>query len=181
MSSPLPPVYAGTVRTLIRFAIAMALFGLLIGIAFQESAKKLPHSAASAGLHLEAVMPLALVHGHVFTLGVLLPLAVAGALILGLQVGGKPVGPRALAWLRRGFLPFAVATVVLQLFKGYYVLLAVRHGQSDLAAIDAAFLGGSDILRYAIYALVHSGMGLTLGVFLVALWRSLGTGGRRPA
>lgn len=174
MPTSLPDHYMNAVRSLIRYAIAMAVFGLLIGIAFQESAHKLPYTQAPAGLHLEAVLPLALVHGHVFTLGVLLPLALAGALVLGLRVGGRPVGTRAMAWLTRGFLPFAAATVALQLFKGYYVLLAVRHGQSDLAVVDAAFMGGSASLRYAVYAIIHSGMGVTLGVFLVALWRSLG-------
>lgn len=174
MSVSLPPHYTKPVRVLIRYAIAMAVFGLLVGIAFQESAHKLPYSEAPAGLHLEAVLPLALVHGHVFMLGMLLPLALAGALVLALQAGGRPVGSVALSWLTRGFLPFAAATVALQLFKGYFILLAVRHGQTDLAVIDAAFMGGSATLRYAVYAVIHSGMGITLGVFLVALWRSLG-------
>ncbi len=161
MSTSLPQNYNKTLRSLIRFAIVMAIFGLLIGIAYQESAKKLPHEAVPAGLHLAAVMPLALVHGHVFTLGVLFPLALAGALVLGLKAGGRPVGPRALAWLQWGFLPLATATVLLQLFKGYFVLLAVRNGQHDLAAVDAAFLAGSSTLRYVVYAGVHSGMGIT--------------------
>jgi hypothetical protein len=169
-----PAEYAGTLRTLLRYAIAMAIFGLLVGLAYQESAHKLTPAAAPGALRLAAVLPLALVHGHVFTLGVLMPLALAGALVLARQAGGRPVGPRALAWLTGGFLPFATATMALQLFKGYFVLLAVRHGQVDLAAVDAAFMGGSAVLRYTIYAFVHTGMALTLGVFLVALWRSLG-------
>ena len=173
MPEPRINPYTRLTRVLIRYAIAMGVFGLLIGIAFQESAHKLTYTMAPAGLHLEAVLPLALVHGHAFTLGVLLPLALAGALHLGLKTGGRPVGPRALAWLKWGFLPFAAASVALQLFKGYSVLLAVRHGQHDLAIVDAMFLGGSASLRYAVYAVVHSGMGVSLGVFLVALWRSL--------
>ena len=39
--------------------------------------------------------------------------------------------------------------------------------------------GGNEVLRYGIYALVHTGMGVSLGVFLVLLWRSLGR--RDPA
>lgn len=173
MNQSLPDYYRPVLRTLLRYAIATGVFGLLIGIAFQESAHKLPFSAAPAGLHLEAILPLALVHGHVFVLGVLLPLGLAGALVLGLRCGGRPVGPRALSWLTLGFLPFAALTILLQLFKGYFILLAVRHGQHDMAAVDAAFLGGSAALRYGIYAVIHTGMGVTLGVFLVALWRSL--------
>lgn len=174
MPSPQPHVYAGTLRRLIRFAIVMAVLGLLVGVAYQESAHKLPIAAVPVGVHLPAVLPLALVHGHIITIGFLLPLALAGALVLGLQAGGRPVSPRSLAWLEWGFLPFAAATVALQLFKGYFILLAVRHGQHDLAAVDASFLGGVPALRYGIYAVIHTGMAVTLGVFLVALWRSLG-------
>lgn len=172
-NTALPAGYATTLRTLIRYAIVMAFVGLLIGLAFQESAKKLPFSEAGAGLHLEAILPLALVHGHVFTLGVLLPLALAGALVLGLKSGGRPVGVGIQAWLTRGFLFFAALTVALQLFKGYAIMLAVRHGNHDMAAVDAAFMGGSLAMRHAIYGIIHTGMGVTLCVFLVGLWRSL--------
>ena len=163
-------------RTLIRYAIVMAILGLLIGISSQESAKKLTWEMAPGAMQQAVLLPLALVHGHVFTVGVLLPLALAGALVLGPKAGGRAVGPRALAWLRRGFLPFAAASLALQLFKGYFILLSVRGGESDLEAIDHAFMAGSHVLRYVLYAVVHSGMGVSLGVFLVALWRSLAGG-----
>jgi hypothetical protein len=164
------------VRILLRYAIVMALIGLLIGISYQESSKKLPHEAVPLGFHLEAVIHLALVHGHVFTVGVLMPLAMAGALLLARRVGGRPVSGRGLAWLLYGFLPAAAASLVLQLYKGYHILLMARAGERDLAVIDHAFMGGSHVLRYGIYAVVHTVMGVTLGAFLVLLWRSLGRG-----
>ena len=173
----LPESYAKTLRVLIRYAIAMAVIGLLIGISYQESAHKLTYAAAPDGLRLQATLPLALVHGHVFTLGVLLPLALAGALVLALKAGGSAVGSRMLAVLTWGFLPFAAASIALQLFKGYFILLAVRHGQLDMGAVDAAFMAGSSALRYVVYALIHAGMGISLGIFLVGLWRSLGRKG----
>ncbi len=163
-----------TVRTLIRFAVAMAIFGLLVGISYQESAKKLPYGALPAGPHLEAVIHLSLVHGHAFTLGMLLPLALAGALVLGPKAGGREVPAWAQRVLTRGTLPFAAAALVLQLIKGYHFLLMARAGERDFAVIDHAFLGGSHILRYALYGVIHTGLGLTLGIFLVMLWRSLG-------
>jgi len=119
----------------------MVIVGLLVGVSFQESSKKLPFSDAPAGVHLESIIQLALVHGHVFTMGVLLPLA--------------------------------AASLALHLYKGYHVLLMARAGERDLAVIDAAFMGGSHLARLGIYALVHAGMGVTLGVFVVLLWRSL--------
>lgn len=172
-NTPLPGHYRRALITLIRFAIVMGFVGLLAGLAFQESARKLTYVKAGAGLHLESIFALALVHGHVFVMGVILPLVLGGALLMGRKAGGREVGPRALAWLVRGYLPFAAATTLLQLVKGYHVLLAVRGGATDLAAVDAAFLGGSHLLRMGLYGFIHTGMGVTLGVFLVALWRSL--------
>lgn len=169
----LPPNYRAAVRTLLRYAIVMAVIGLLSGVAYQESAKKLPIGTAGAGLHLEATIGLALVHGHVFTVGMLMPLAMSGALLMARRAGGREVSGRALNWLLRGYLPAAAATTALQLVKGYHVLLAVRGGQTDLAAIDHAFLGGQHVLRYALYGVSHTVLGVCLGVFLVALWRSL--------
>jgi hypothetical protein len=174
----IPASYRLTIRTLLRYSIVMAFVGLLVGVAFQESAKKLPFDVAPAGIHIESILQLALVHGHVFTIGVLLPLAMAGALLLARHAGGDAVGSRGLAWLIRGYLPFAASSLALHLYKGYHFLLLTRAGERDFAVIDAAFMGGSHLLRYVVYGVIHTGMGVTLGVFLVALWRSLG---RSPA
>ncbi len=173
ISDNLPGHYRRTLVVLLRYAVVMALVGLLAGLAFQESARKLPFAAAGAGLHVESVLTLALVHGHIFVMAVIMPLVLGGALLMGRRAGCREVGPRACACLMRGYLPFAAATVVLQLVKGYHVLLAVRGGATDLAAVDAAFLGGSHLLRAGLFGLAHTGMGVALGVFLVALWRSL--------
>lgn len=89
----LPTHYRTAVRTLIRFAIVMAIVGLLIGILYQESSKKLPFTDAPAGIHIESVIHLALVHGHVFVIGVLLPLALAGALLMARRIGGDEIRP----------------------------------------------------------------------------------------
>ncbi|MBK9776171.1 MAG: DUF2871 family protein [bacterium] len=175
-SGPLSARYRDALRALLRYAIVMAIVGLLVGVAYQESAKKLSLATTGAGLHLEAVIGLALVHGHIFTIGVLLPLALAGALLMARRAGGREIGQRSLHWLVRGYLPAAAVTLVLQLVKGYHVLLAVRGGQTDLAAIDHAFLGGQEVLRYALFGVSHTAMGVCLVVFLVALWRSLRRG-----
>ena len=68
----LSATYEATIRTILRYSIVLSFVALLTGISFQESAKKLPFSVAPAGIHLESVIQLALVHGHVFMLGVLL-------------------------------------------------------------------------------------------------------------
>jgi len=170
----LPEHYTKALRTCVRFAAAAAIFGLLCGVLFQESAKKLQHAEAPGGLHLEAVLSLALVHGHVLVSATLIPLAMAGALLLARRAGGAELSARSVAWLTRGYLPCVTLAVLLMLYKGYHVLLAVRFGATDLDAIDARYFGGISALRHAVYGVVHVGMALGLGVFAVALWRSLG-------
>ncbi len=174
----LPVGYVRTIRILLRFAIVLAVISLLIGISYQESTKKLPFEKAEAGLHVEAVLPLALVHGHTFVLGVLLPIALAGMLLLARRVGGREVGPWALRGATGILLPFIALSLALQLYKGYHFLLGVRRGETDFAVIDHGFLGGVEVLRYGIYALAHGGLALGLGLFLWGIWRSLST---RPA
>ena len=122
----LSPSYRRAVRILLRYAIVMAIIGLLIGISYRESTKKLPYEEAPAGVRLESVMSLALVHGHVFLMGMLMPIGLAAALVLARRAGGAEVSGRSLGWLTRGYLPFAAASVLLQLYKGYHVLLMAR-------------------------------------------------------
>lgn len=173
--APLPAHYRTGLHILLRFAAAMALFGLLSGVLFQESSKQLARAEAPGGMHLETLLSLALVHGHVLVSATLIPIAMAAALMLARRAGGAEISPRALAWLTRGYLPCVTLAVLLMLYKGYHVLLSVRFGATDLDAVDASFFGGLTPLRHAVYGVVHVGMALGLGVYCVALWRSLGS------
>jgi len=170
---PTPAHYRSAIRTLLRFAAAMALFGLLCGVLFQESSKQLEYAEAPGGLRLEAVLSLALVHGHVLVSATLLPIAMAAALMLALRAGGAEITSRSLAWLTRGYLPCVTVAVLLMLYKGYHVLLSVRFGATDLDLVDERYFGGLKALRHGVYAVSHIGMAVGLGVFCVALWRSL--------
>jgi len=168
-----PPHYRAATRTLLRYSVAMTIVALLSGVLFQESSKKLDYAEAGPGLRLEAVLSLALVHGHMFVTGVLIPLAMAGALYLGLKAGGAVLSPWPLKWLTRGYLPLVGVTMGLMLYKGYHVLLAVRRGARDLDLVDAGYFGGVAWLRHGTYGAAHIGMAVSLGVFVVAVWRSL--------
>jgi hypothetical protein len=172
-TSGVPAHYASAVRALLRYSVAMTLFALLSGVLFQESSKQLDYSEAPPGLRLEAVLSLALVHGHAMVVGVLVPIAMAGALFLARRIGGRELGRGPLRWLTRGYLPFATITILLMLYKGYHVLLSVRFGELDLAAVDRAYFGGLLWLRHGVYGVAHVAMAVALGVFVVALWRSL--------
>lgn len=174
LPEPLPETYRATVRTLLRYACALAIVALLAGVSFQESAKKLPLGDVDAGLHLQATLGLALVHGHVFVSAVLLPVVLAGALVLARRVGGRELSRTPQRWLTRGYLPLISVSLGLMLYKGYHTLLHVRGGATDLAEVNEQLFGGNVPLRHAVYGLTHAGWAISLGVFVVALFRSLG-------
>ncbi|MEN8148388.1 MAG: hypothetical protein ABFS86_01110 [Planctomycetota bacterium] len=168
-----PEHYRNATRTILRFAVIMTIVALLSGVAYRESAKQLELDAVDPGLRIHAILTLALVHGHVFLLTVLLPIAFAGALFLARRAGGADLPPMAVRSLTWGYLTFATATIALMLYKGYHFLLCARGGVTDLAEIDARYFGGVVPLRYGVYGLVHVGLFVTLAAFLVALWHSL--------
>jgi hypothetical protein len=172
-TSAVPGHYRSTVRTLLKFAIVATVVAFLAGVAFQESQKKLSYADAAPGLRLEAILSLALVHGHIFVTAVLIPIAMACVLFLARKIGGAELTRSSLAYLTRGYLPAVTVTLLLMLYKGYHVLLAVRHGTTDLAAVDASYFGGSLALRHGVYAVTHITMSVALIVFLVRVWISL--------
>jgi len=168
-----PPHYAALTRVVLKYSTVMTVIALLTGVAYQESAKKLALGSLNPGLRIEATLRLALVHGHMMVTGVLVPIAMLGALFMARTVSGRNVKPLTTKLLSRGYLPFVTGTIVLMLLKGYHFLLAVRGGEHDLAIVDAGFLGMSPMVRHALYGFVHTGMAATLCLFLFGLWRAL--------
>ena len=67
-------------------------------------------------MHLEAIFDLALVHGHIFLIGALIPLAVTWLLMLALLMGALPFLPSA--WGAALYGPGAIAAVLLMIYKG---------------------------------------------------------------
>ena len=170
-----PEHYRRFFRTQLRFALVMIAVALLTGILFQESGKKVHITeAVPVGAHLEYVLGLALVHGHTFMVGVLLPLALTWMLQLALSLGFPPVSPLALRATNALYLPGALAVVVLMLVKSYHFVLGVRHGQTDFNLLNQSFLGANHALRGAVYGLSHAVMAAGLAVFAISLWRVMG-------
>ncbi len=170
----IPKHYQSLFIRFIRFACGMTIFALLSGILFQESTKKIPFSATyPPGIHLESTYHLALVHGHAFLIGVLIPLAVIGMLYFGLLLGGKTVSKNQTEWGSWLYLPSAFLSIMLMIYKGYHYVLSVRMGQLDFVQIDHSFFGGSHLLRQIVYGLSHTSMSIGLGILVIAIWRSL--------
>lgn len=170
----IPQPYRTFYRTHLRFALVMILVALLAGISFQESAKKVHITdAVPVGAHLEFILSLALVHGHIFLVGVLLPLAFTWMLHLTLTLGLQPLSGRSLTWASGLYLPGSILTVALMLLKGYHLVLGVRHGAVDFNRLNEAFLGSSHLLRAGAYGTGHFVMALGMGILGVGLWRSL--------
>lgn len=172
----LPLHYIAAIRTLLRFGLVMVVVGLLSGIAFQESSKKMSLTPPVGEVtHLDAVLNLALVHGHILVTGVLFPIAMACVLYLARACGGMDVSRRALRWIVSTYLPFVSASILLMLYKGYHVLLSVRAGLTDMNQIDGNLFAGNKALRHSLYGLSHGGMAFALCLFSWCVWRSLRT------
>jgi len=170
----IPEHYKRFYRTHLRFALIMIAVSLLAGICFQESGKKVHISEAlPVGAHLEYILSLALVHGHIFLVGVLIPLAFTWMLHLTWSLGLGPVSQRSLTWTSALYFPGTILTITLMLLKGYHLVLGVRHGALDFAKLDEAFLGSNHLVRAGAYGLGHSLMALGLAVLGTAVWRSL--------
>jgi len=132
--SELPACYRTAARVLLKFAIVMAILGLLSGVAYQESSKKLGYD--DPGFRIQATIRLALVHGHVLLLGTILPLLLAGMMFLARKVGGMDLGPKAIRSLTLGYLPFAAGSIALMLYKGYHFLRPGRDRRELLRGRD---------------------------------------------
>ncbi|HEY9745629.1 MAG TPA: hypothetical protein V6C99_05380 [Oculatellaceae cyanobacterium] len=170
----IPEHYRTVFRIYLRFAVIMLFMGLLTGILFQESAKKTPYSdILPAGVRLETVLYLALLHGHAFLIGVVIPLVTTWMLYLGLALGYAPVGRRPLvigSWL---YLPASVVVIALMIYKGYHFQLGVRNNNLDFRALHESLFFGNHALRAAVYGLTHTSMAVGLGTIAVSFWRSI--------
>lgn len=169
----LTPHYRKLYLTFLRFSCWMVFFGLIAGILFQESTRKVPLGQFPPGIHWESVYHLALLHGHVFLIGVLVPVAVMAMLHFGLLLKGGVVSQKVLKWGSLLYLAGTGLTVLLMLYKGYHYVISVRMGELDFAAIEHGFFAGQHLLRQVVYGLAHTAMSAGLITLTVGILRSL--------
>ena len=169
----LPEHYRTFYRRFIRMALLMLVFGGLAGILFQEMTHSLKYADLPPGRRLEAVYHLALLHGHSFLIGAVMPLCWVATLHVGLALGARPVTPRALAWVTWTYIPGALSVVALIGYKGVHYVLQVRAGVTDFDVIHQGLFGGVRLLRGIVYGLSHTVATVGLAVFAWVVWRSL--------
>ncbi|MBX2861043.1 MAG: DUF2871 family protein [Vampirovibrio sp.] len=169
----IPDHYQLFYRRFIRFACWMVFFALLSGILFQESTRKIPMGEFPPGIHWEAVYHLALLHGHAFLIGTLIPLAVLAMLQFGLLLGGKEISGKVLTWGGWLYLLGAFLSITLMLYKGYHYVLSIRFGELDFAVIHHGLFGGLEMGRHLVYGVSHVGMSVGLIILVVGVLRSL--------
>ena len=170
----LPESYQKFFTKILKFTIVMAIVDLVAGVLYQESSKKIAISEAlPAGAHWQATVHLALVHGHMFMMGVIIPLTVCFMLYLGQVLGYGPVGEKTLKWGGSLYIWSAISAMLLILYKGYHYNIAIRKGILDFNEIDHLFFGGQEIFRHIAYGLSHTVMVVALGMLVTGLWKTM--------
>lgn len=171
--SNLPRHYQKLYASFIRLACYMAFFALGTGILFRESTRKLSETVLQPGMHWDISYHLALVHGHIFLIGVLIPVALLGIVHLAFGLNGKALPEKYTAWGGRLYHIGAGLTAILILYKGYHYVLSARAGNLDLQAIQQHYFAGQVMLRQIVYGISHTSLGTGLGIILVGVLQSL--------
>lgn len=169
----LPAHYRAFYAFFIRFALVMLVVGGITGVAFQELTGAVTFRELAPGAHLEAFYRLALVHGHSFLVGAIMPIVWITILHLTLKLGGRPVSAKALRWIIVTYVPGTVSTIGLLLYKGLHYATEVRRGERDFDLIHRSIFGGSRMVRGIVYASAHSIASAALVIFAVVVWKSL--------
>lgn len=170
----IPDYYRNFYTKFLKFAFLMTIISLLMGVMYQESSKKLPISEVlPAGAHWEATIHLALTHGHLFLIGVLIPVAVCSMVLFSQILGAKPVSEKVLLWCRRIYVVSAAFAMGLMVYKGYHYNIVMRGGTTDFHVVDEMLFGGNHAIRAAVYGLTHTLMVGALYTLVVKLWRRL--------
>ena len=173
MTSEIPEHYRPFYRLFLRFAMLMLVFGGIAGILFQEMTKSMSYDDVGPGVRLEAVYHLALLHGHGFLIGAVMPIVWIAALQMALALGAPPLSKKALAWIKWTYLPGAISVLALIAYKGVVYVDRVKAGERDFAAIHASLFDGNKLARGLAYGLSHTVATIGLGIFGWAVWRSL--------
>ncbi len=150
-------------RGIITYSLAMMIAGLVIGVLYREFTK-----IYTAGLPLEKQLLvsyyLSLGHGHVFMVGVLIPLALLVSTYVLTERGY--LDRDRLNSLEKPFIIFVAGSLMmvgLLVYKGLgMVYFYAQNPGAGLSAADEKLFLGSKALRESLYGVAHLAMGVGL-------------------
>jgi hypothetical protein len=157
--------------------LVMLSIGLISGVLYQESGKKiLLPQGLTPDLHFTANYYLSLMHGHSIQIGMLLPAVLLGLVWLANLLGCEPLSVKTLTRVKVLYWFGATLSLALLVYKGYHFNILFRlglaHPQSlNLFAIDHQLFGGIKFLRYFIYGVAHTSMAISIGMLGWSLWK----------
>ncbi len=174
LRGPLSEPYRKAVRILLLNACAAFVAGVFSGLVTTEVRATIPFSKVPPGMNLEATLHLMLVHGHIITLLVLVPVAMAGMLVFARAAGGKEIASKFLPRFAALYLFGAWLSVALLFVRGFQVAYLAKGGETDFDAIAERVLFNAPV-RFAVYLVAH--VALTLGIlaFVYHVAKSLRT------
>ncbi|MEZ6195919.1 MAG: DUF2871 family protein [Planctomycetota bacterium] len=173
---PLPEHYRRFYRFNATFALLMLVVGGIAGLVYVEITRPLDFAKAPPGVHLEATYRLAILHGHCFLVGAIVPMIWVLILQTGRWLGAAPVGAGALRWSLWTYVPGALGVIGLLGYKGWhYTSRLLAYGpDADFDRIHAELFGGSRAMSGAFHGISHTVATVGLIIFTVAVLRSFG-------
>ena len=154
------------------YATVMMLLTLTVGVFFREFTRFVfadlsLETQVSAGYYISQA------HGHAFSIGFVIPVALAAMTYMLRQALDQPATAR-LRTLFRVYMAGGALTILLLFYKG--IVFAARLGQTPSLSwdvIDESLYWGSVMIRSLVYSVAHIAFGVTISWYLVILVRKM--------
>ena len=180
----IPEYYVKTIKSLIRFSTFFSCVGILSGLFMREAGRMLPQSLDLApGDRLAGMLSANLTHGHILTLGMLVPAAIILFMLAAKVCGARDIREKSLRVSLAMFRIGVVASLFLQIYKGIHTEILIRQAfnQPDFLGlsaqqwtlIDSALFFGNKWLRIGLYAISHLLLGSGITMWMISIARSL--------
>jgi hypothetical protein len=150
----------------------MMFLTLTVGVFFREFTRFVfadlnLETQVSAGYYISQA------HGHAFSIGFVIPVALAAMTYMLRNTLDQPATAR-LRTLFRVYMAGGALTILLLFYKG--IVFAAKLGQTPSLSwdvIDESLYWGSVMIRSLVYSVAHIAFGVTIGWYLVILVKKM--------
>jgi hypothetical protein len=154
------------------YATVMMFLTLTVGVFFREFTRFVfadlsLETQVSAGYYISQA------HGHAFSIGFVIPVALAAMTYMLRKTLDQAVTAR-LRKLFRVYMAGGALTILLLFYKG--IVFAAKLGQTPSLSwdvIDESLYWGSVMIRSLVYSVAHIAFGVTIGWYLVILVKKM--------